>query len=164
MLAIVALAALVIAPAMQPAEPLALERVTRELAGAVRHAREEARRLANPHGLHFEVAESRVRIYRGTPSTNPPVPNYDVEHPISTLPYEIDLSDESGIAGLGLTATASYDGTCGTPQLLGFDAAGMPRCGDPWDVLLTSMTVTVAVGAHSRSIVVHGHTGRVEVP
>lgn len=160
-LSIVAIASLVVLPALAPTQPHALDLAVHEFADAIRAARSEALRTDNPHGVHIEGIQGRIRVFRGDPGTMPPNPLYDVPHPLTKRPYEIVLATDT--SGIAVTRSATWSAVCGQPDLLGFDAAGTPRCGDPWAVLLQTSTVTLTLAGHTRRVVVDGETGRVTV-
>jgi prepilin-type N-terminal cleavage/methylation domain-containing protein len=160
---ILSITALVVLPAVQPAQPYRVDLAASQLADSLRHARGEALRMASSYGVHVEATQKRIRVFRGTGVTLPPTPVYDVYHPVTKRLYEVDLDDQPVTAGVMLSASASWSGTCNQPALLGFDAVGMPRCGDPWSVLLGTSTLTLSHAGHTRSVVLDGVTGRVTV-
>lgn len=157
--AVVSIIALVVNMNLAPAEPYQIELTATEMALAFRYARSEAIRTSNPHGVHIESGVPRLRLVHDNTGTIPPVPAYDVYQPISKQPYEVNLTNLGG--GPRLTNNPLWSATCNQADFLYFDAAGRPRCGNPWGVLLSSSTLTLEWSGHARSVNIDGETGRV---
>jgi type II secretory pathway pseudopilin PulG len=160
-IAIFSITAIIAVPAIKPTQPYKLDLAATHLADALRHARAEALRMANPHGIHIETSQKRIRVFRGADATLPPTPVYDVYHPLTKRLYELDLDSGSMPEGVTLSASSSWSETCDQPAVLGFDAVGTPRCGDPWSAVLETSTFTLTYAGHTRSVIVDGVTGRV---
>ncbi len=162
-LTILSIAAFVAFPSKAPTRPYKLDLAASQFADAIRHARTEALRMANPYGVYVESGQSRLRVFRGDVGTLPPTPIFDVVHPVSKRLYEIDLKTETGTQGVAVSTTATWSGACALPQILGFDAAGIPRCGSSWNVLLETSQIALSHAGHIRLIIVDGETGRVTI-
>jgi prepilin-type N-terminal cleavage/methylation domain-containing protein len=160
---VLSIAALVVVPSSEPAAPYRLDLATSELAAAIRFARGEAIRTGRPHGVELDTSLETFRAFRAAPNDVPPTPIYDVNHPVSKLPYVGDLDDDSATRGVALAAESSFSAACNTPTRVVFDARGIPRCGDPWSVLLQAQTLTLTLGGHIQRILLEGETGRVRV-
>ncbi len=162
-LGILAVVALVAFPRIEATQPYRLDVAATELAAAIRFARVEAMRMASPYGVQVKPSPKKVRVFRGSGSKLAPTPVYDVLDPVSKRPYEFDFDDQATTRRLELTVVSSWSGDCDDPELLGFDEAGTPRCGDPWDVLLGTSTLTLSHAGRTRNVIVDGETGRVRV-
>jgi prepilin-type N-terminal cleavage/methylation domain-containing protein len=162
-LGVLAVIAVVSLPSLDATQPYKLDVAATALADSIRFARVEAMRMARPYGVNIEPGPKRVRVFRGSGSSLPPTPVYDVIDPISKRLFDLDLDDQSTTEGVSFAAAPSWSGACSKPELLGFDAAGTPRCGDPWSVVLTTSTLTLSHAGRTRSIVIDGETGRVRV-
>ncbi len=162
-LGILSIGMLVVVPSLDSADPYKLELAAKEFASAIRYARTESLRLENPHGVDLDTVQPSIRLFRASPGTNPPIPIYDVRHPITKQVYRLDPDALPGIAGVAVSSSPSWSAACTTPGLLGFDSDGRPRCGNPWATTLLTATVTLTYRSHTRNIVVDGETGRVTV-
>ena len=147
---------------MTTSETYKLELAASEVAAAYRYARGEALRGADPHGVHVDVAQNRIRLFR-LPTLSPPTPAYDVNHPLTKRLYDIDLDAQPATEGVTVASGAVWSATCDQPSFFGFDSAGTPRCGDPWPVTLEVGGVMLSYQGHTRAVVVDGETGRVTV-
>ncbi len=160
---ILSVIALIITPSLRPADPHKIELVAGEVAAAYRHARREALRTSYPHGVHTEPTLKRSRVMRDITGTIPPVPSYDVYQPVAKQLYKVDLETQMPGGDLTMTLANTWSGTCNQPELLFFDFAGRPRCGDPWGVLLESESLTLTWSGHTRVVAIDGETGRVTI-
>lgn len=141
-----------------------LELVAEEAAAAIRFARSESLRTGAPHGIHAQVGQNRIRVFRADMGTTPPSAIFDVYHPLSKSLYAIDLDDSPLTAAVGLASrTLNFRGACNLPQYVIFDGAGTPRCTDPASVILEQGVLEFILGQSRREVVLGGYVGRVSV-
>ena len=161
---LIGIMAMIAVPTPAPSREYNLELAASEVADAIRFARNEAMRTGEPHGFHTQQAQNRLRVYRADMGTVPPTPIFDVYHPVLRQLHDLDLDLNRLLAGVTISATsASWRGVCTAPDYVGFDAAGVPRCGDPWPVTLDAGTLTLSSGTASLVVVLDGETGRTHV-
>jgi type II secretion system protein H len=162
-LAILGVAAAVAIPGLRSSDPQTLDVAAGEVASAMRYARSEAMRTGAPRGYRGNGDTRRIRVFRPDTSTTPWVVNYDIHHPYSKQLYSISLASHPLAAVDSMTHKRIYRGACNTPRNVYFDANGIPRCADPENVLLEQYEVTLKRGPHTRTVTLHGITGRVTV-
>jgi prepilin-type N-terminal cleavage/methylation domain-containing protein len=158
-LGIVAVAAV---PDFSSLDEQRLERAAVEVADAIRFARSEALRTATAHGVHGEVAQQRVRVFRLVDTGGTSTPDYTVRSPVDKKLYHLQLD----ALPLRMTLTAvdfSYTGV-GPQEYLGFDPTGEPA----FEISgvqrrLTAGTITLSYGGHQRLVRVAAVTGRVTI-
>ena len=160
---ILGIAAVVAVPDISTTNPDQLDLAAEEFAQAMRYARSEAIRTGGPRGFRQSPSNSRIRVFRPDTSTSPWTLNYDVYHPVSKKLYDIDLDDHPAAEVGSVSNNRVYRGVCSTPSNVYFDNSGVPRCSDPETVLLDQFDVTLTLGGHSRTVTLHGITGRVTV-
>ena len=134
-----------------------------EVASAMRFAYSEALRTGQAHGFEQPAGTQRIRVFRLDTATTPPTPVYDVYHPVTKQPYDIDLQQHSLAAVESLMLTAVYRSACTQSERFSFDANGTPWCTNPGTVLLESFELSLTLGATSRFVRTDGMTGRVSV-
>lgn len=159
-LGIVAVAAV---PGLSSGDHKRLELAANEIAGAMRYARSEALRTGEPKGFQLQLTEPRIRVVSVDTSSNPWTPRYDVEHPGVHNFYDINLTSHTYGGIDGMVSDAVFHSNCNSPNLIFFDAGGMPSCGDSGGALVDQFTVTLFYGALSRVVKLHSITGRVTV-
>jgi len=159
---VLGIAALVTIPDFSSSNPHKLDLAAAEVAEAVRFARSESVRTGIPHGV-FTQAVGRIRVFWADTGTTPATPTYDVRNPIDKKLYDIDFDTHPFAAGVDFSGIASFQGTCTDDRYIVFDATGAPRCLDPMTVILRSSDKTLAIGAATRVVTIHGITGRVTV-
>jgi type II secretion system protein H len=160
LLGIVAVAAV---PDLSSGDQKRLELAAGEIAEAMRYARSEALRTAEPRGFQLQTAEARIRVVSADTSSNPWTAGYDVERPGVHNFYDTDLSSRSYAGIDGMTRSAVFHGNCNNADLIFFDALGMPACADNGGALVDQYDVTLSFGSRSRIVSLHGITGRVTV-
>ena len=77
--------------------------------------------------------------------------------------YNIDLASRFYTGIDGITRNAQFHGNCNNPDLIFFDAGGMPSCGVSGGALVDQYDVTLSFGSRSRVVSLYGITGRVTV-
>jgi type II secretion system protein H len=162
-IAILGVAATVAIPNLSSSDPQRLDLAAEEFANAMRFARSEAMRTGEPRGFRQQSSAKWIRVFRPDTSTSPWTLNYDVYHPVSKKLYDIDLNTHPFAAADSLSLNRVYRGTCNKPGEIYFDSSGIPRCAAPETVLLKQLNVTLTLGPHTRTVTLHGITGRVTV-
>lgn len=132
-----------------------------EVAAALRFARQESLRTGDVYGVRIEPPERRVRVFRADTGTTPATPVYDVYDPVSKKLWDVDFDDFGPARGVTLTLSASWQGVCNWPEFVEFRSGGTPVCRDPLSVFLESADVELGFGDRSRTVTLHGFTGRV---
>lgn len=161
--AVLAIASLVLIPALTPSQPYKLDLVANQIAESIRYAQGEALRTQTPYGVEIDTTANRFRVFRDTSGLTPPTPVFDVYHPITKQFYDLNLEGSSATSGIQIVAAPIWLGACTQPGRLGFDAHGTPRCGDPWNIGLQTSTLTLTYQGHTRTIAIDGVVGRVTV-
>ena len=160
---ILGIAAAVAIPGISTVDPDGLDIAAEEIAQAMRYARSEAIRTGDPRGFRQNSSNRRIRVFRPDTITSPWTLTYDVYHPVSKKLYDIELDAHPFTAVSSVSHNRVYRGVCNTPANVYFDNGGVPRCADPETVLLDQYDVTLTMGGHSRTVTLHGITGRVTV-
>lgn len=160
---ILGIAASVAIPHISTVDPDGLDIAAEEIAQAMRYARSEAIRTGEPRGFRQSTSNRRIRVFRPDTTTSPWTLNYDVYHPVSKKLYDIELDAHPFAAVSSISHNTVYRGTCNTTENVYFDEGGVPRCADPETVLLDQFDVTLTLDGHSRTVTLHGVTGRVTV-
>lgn len=159
-LGIVALAAI---PFLSSADPQRLDAAARSFADAIRFARDEAVRTGAPYGFTVTPSQRRIRVFRADMSGSPPSAVYDVYHPVSKKPFDIDLRAETQMSVDTLAATSSYRGACNTTEETVFDSRGRAYCRNPYPVFCRQARLTLSLAGHNRVLTLDGFTGRVTI-
>ncbi len=160
---ILGIAAMVAIPSLSSSEPYKLDLAAQEFAAAMRYARSEAIRTGEPRGFRQQSTAKRIRVFRPDTGTAPWTLNYDVYHPVSKQLYDVDLNNHPLAGADSVSRADMFRGNCNTPDNIYFDGSGIPRCADPETFLVTQFDVTLALGAHTRVVTLHGISGRVTV-
>lgn len=159
MLGIVAMAAV---PDFSSVDEQRLQRAAVEVADAIRYARSEAIRTATPYGVHAEVTQQRMRLFRLVDSGGTSTPEYTVRNPVDKKLYDLQL-DTPPLKATLVAVDFSYTGV-GSQEYLGFDPAGEPA----FDIAgvqrrLTGGTITLSYGSDQCLVRVAAVTGRVTI-
>ena len=162
-IAILGVAAAVAIPGLPSSAPQTLDLAAEEVASAMRYARSEALRTGQPRGFREDASNQRIRVFSLDTGTSPWTINYDVYHPVSKKTYDISLSNHPFATVDMITPNRVYRGTCNESANVYFDTTGTPWCADPETVLLEQYELTLTLGSHTRSVTLHGITGRVTV-
>ena len=161
--AILGIAAAVAIPDQSPPDLQKLDLAAEETAEAMRFARGEAIRSGAPRGFQHDSGQKRIRVFRADTSTSPWSLLYDVSHPVSKKPYDVQLDAHPFASVDSASHTGNYRGTCNQPGSVYFDRNGTPWCADPETVLLKQFDVSLSLGSFSRVVTLHGITGRVTI-
>ncbi len=162
-IAFLGIAASIAIPDVSTTDVSRLELAAAEMANAMRFARSESMSQGSPRGFRQQSITQRIRVFRPDTSVSPWVPIYDVYHPLSKQLYDVDLSQHTFASVDDITHNRVYRGTCNTPGRVYFDVNGTPWCTDPENILLDNFVVTLTAGSHTRTVILHGITGRVTV-
>ena len=150
-------------PNISSIDPKKLDVAAQTIADAIVFARAESIRTKIPHGINTDVANQRIRVYSLPVETA----IYDVYHPIDKKIYDIQLSTDTQLAGVGLiSANFSFEGLFSSSTNLDFNADGMPKYtgGFPQrDYMLTSAEIMLSFHEQQRVISIAPVTGRVKV-
>ena len=160
---ILGVVALVAIPDFSSSNPQTLDLAAEEFANAMRFARSEALRTGEPHGFRQPTDTKRIKVFRPDTGTSPWTLNYDVYHPLSKQLYTIALNQHPFAYADSVDSNTTHRDTCNKPGAIYFDSSGIPRCTDPETVLLEQFDVTLTLGTHSRTVTLHGITGRVTI-
>lgn len=160
---ILGVAASVAIPDLSTSNPKKLELAAIEIADAMRFARSEAMHQNSPRGFRQQATEQRIRVFRPDISTSPYTPVFDIYNPLSKQLYDVSLKDLSFVFADNISLNATYRGTCNKVEDIYFDKNGTPWCTDPENVLLDQYKVSLTADQHSRTVTLHGITGRVTV-
>lgn len=160
---IVGVVASVAIPTLSSSDSKKLNIVTHEVAHAIRFARSEAMRLGSPIGYDLQSSQQQVRIFSADTSSNPWTLLFDVYHPTSKKLYDIRLQSFVEAAVDTAVMTATFNGTCKTPNSIYFDRHGSSWCADPETVPVQTVQVTLTKAALTRTVKLNGMTGRVVV-
>lgn len=168
--AILSVVAAVAIPHLAATDPARLNRAAQEVADALRYARSEAIRTAQPHGVLVDHDGSQtsyqdIAVYRVDTSASPFGIAAVLHHPVDKQPYDRQVvagPDSRGIAFAN--APFSFDAVGSAQQHLHFNADGAP-------VLLQNGTarrllsgaVTLRQGQAQRTVRVQAVTGQVSV-
>ncbi len=140
-----------------------LDLAASKIANAMRFARSESMRESRPRAFDQQTSQQRIRVFSPDTNASPWSPVYDVYHPLSKQLYDIDIKNHSFAAADSMSHSTVYRGTCNTPERVYFDVNGTPWCTDPETVLLDQFVITLTAGLHTRTVTLHGITGRVTV-
>jgi prepilin-type N-terminal cleavage/methylation domain-containing protein len=162
---ILGIVATVAIPSLSTSDHAKLDVAAEEFAQAMRFARSQAIRHNAPYGFRNPPGPgvSRIRVFRLDTSTNPWTPVYDVYHPLSKIPYDIELDTHPLAAVETQSRNATFRGTCNVVANTYFDATGTPWCADPENILLEQLDVTFSLNGITRVVTVHGVSGRVTI-
>ena len=141
-----------------------LDMAAQAVASAVRHARSEAIRLGEPHGVFVNVADQLVKVYRLDNSIEPAVFVYDVNDPLSKRPYEIALgANESGV--VIVSSEFKFKDDPAAKNYIGFAGnSGIPQyhsAGKAW--LLQAGDIKLSYQGKLQVVHVAAETGRVTI-
>lgn len=165
--AIVALLAAVAMPGLGPAEDEKLDLAAVYVAEAIRHARSEALRTGEGHGLTISQATQQVTVERYDLTTDPISTLFILTHPIDKQPYDFNVNTTPATSGVSISNSQDvFDYTgLGRRSSLVFDANGTPLWVDtgPTTHLLNDATVELSYGNSQRLVRVATPTGRVNI-
>lgn len=141
-----------------------LELASAEVADAVRFAHSEAMRTGEPHGIHAQQSNQRIRAYRLDTSVNPFVINYDLYDPLTKQLYDLNF----GTGTTDVTVSSVYfkfKGSFFPTSYLGFSGGtGLPKFNDSGTVrMLETAFIRLGHDGHTMTISISPMTGRVTV-
>jgi prepilin-type N-terminal cleavage/methylation domain-containing protein len=165
--AIVAVLAAVAMPGLRPAEDEKLDLAAAYVAEAIRHARGEALRTGEGHGLTISQATQQVTVERYDLTTDPISTLGTLTHPIDKQPYDFNVNTTPATSGVSISNSQDvFDYTgLGRRSSLVFDANGTPLWVDagPTTHLLSDGAVELSYGNGQRLVRVATITGRVSI-
>lgn len=161
---IIAAIASITLPELNSTSRFQLESATRDVAQAIRYAREESIRTQVPHGIEYSASSNTIAVYRFTDVTDP-TPVYDVYHPIDKLIYSLDFSANGAYSPLTLqTVSLLFAGNVTNRTRMHFDEYGVPRYYNAGDYeMLDTGQVFLTDGENKASITLTPMVGRVSI-
>jgi len=162
-ISILGIVASVAVPDISTSNVSRLELAASEIADAMRFARSESMHKGSPRAFNQQSNIQRIRVFRPDMTASPWSPVYDVYHPLSKQPYDIDIKNHSFATANKINHSTTYRGNCNKPNQVYFDLNGTPWCTDPETILLDRLDVTLTTGSNTRTVTLHGITGRVTV-
>ena len=162
---IMGVVAAVAIPSLSPDNHSELKLAAADVAAAVRFAHSEAIRTGEPHGVHAQQSNQRIRIYRLDTSVNPFALHYDIRDPLTKQLYDLKF----GAATTDVTISSAilkFEGLFGSRDYLGFTGGtGLPKYNDAGTVrMLETGTIVLSHNGAQKSIRISPMTGRVTVP
>ncbi len=140
-----------------------LDAAAEEVAAALRFARSEAIRTAEPYGVMGSLGSQRLRVYRLLPNGST---DYTIRHPVDKHLYHLEFDADPMLEPVTLAASLFwYEGNLIPLSFCGFLAStGTPKTTDIWGTrMLAAGWITLAAGGDTRTISVAPMTGRVSV-
>lgn len=165
-IAILGITALVVISNLSSSDAQKIDLAANSIAEAIRFARSESMRLRKPYGIDPIQSSLRVRVFRVDTTTSPWSAVWDVYHPLSKKLYNLKFNrNQHRMVTLdSLVRSSSYRGTCqSSRERYYFDANGSPRCLEPANIPLNWYKVVLRLGSHSRTVTLHGPSGRVSM-
>ncbi len=165
---IIAVLATIALPSIEPSQGEKLDLAAMRVAEAIRHARTEALRTGEGHGLTISQATQKVTVKKYDLTTAPISTLYTLTHPIDKQPYDFNVNTTPATSGVTISNSQDvfyYAGT-GRRRSLVFDANGTPVWfvgSVPTIYLLTDGTVELSYGNQQRNVRVATITGRVTI-
>ena len=160
--------AAVAVPSFRPSDDAKLELAASRVADAIRHARAEALRTGEGHGLTISQATQKVTVKQYDLTTAPVSVVATLIHPIDKQPYDFNVNTTPSTSGVTISNTQDvFDYTgLGRRRSLIFDANGTPIWvvgSGPTTYLLNDGTVELSYGNQQRLVRVATITGQVRV-
>lgn len=137
-----------------------LDLAAREVASALRFARNEALRTNVAHGVRLSSADNRLRVFR---LASPPTEDYTVYHPRDKQLFDLDL--DKSYFGSGITAVSDfrYGGSATPIEAVAFTKSGVPAA--PSDLtIMDAGTITLSFRGASLTVTVSAINGQVSIP
>lgn len=160
--AVLAVSSLVLMPALEPTHEYELETYAARVAEIYRFARDEAIRTGQPHAVRHSNANQWYKSFR-LETIDPLSLVEDVYHPLTKQLYTLEYAGLPAAKDLGQSISKSFTDSCDKGGLVVFDGRGVPRCADPYGVVLESWTNQITLGNFERTVMVDGDTGRITV-
>jgi len=165
-IAILGITALVVIPNLSSSDAQKIDLAANSIAEAIRFARSESMRLRKPYGIDPIQRSLRVRVFRVNTATSPWSAVKDVYHPVSKKLYDLQFtrSQYRTVTLDSLVRSSSYRGTCqSSRERYYFDTNGSPWCLKPANIPLNWYKLILSLGSHTRTVTLHGPSGRVSV-
>jgi prepilin-type N-terminal cleavage/methylation domain-containing protein len=165
---ILAVLATIALPDLGPAQAEKLELAASRVAEALRHARTEALRTGEGHGLTISQSTQKVTVKKYDLTTAPISTLYTLTHPIDKQPYDFNVNTTPSTEGVTISNSQdifNYKGL-GRRRSLIFDADGTPIWvvgSGPTTYLLNDAAVELTYGNQQRNVRVATITGRVTI-
>jgi prepilin-type N-terminal cleavage/methylation domain-containing protein len=165
---IVAVLAAVALPSTAPSQDQKLDLAATLVADAIRHARTEAMRTGEAHGLTVSQATQMVTVKQYDLTTSPISSIATLINPVSKQPYEFNVNTVQGTDGVTISNTQDAFGykDTGRRRSLVFDGNGTPLWvigSGPTTHLLEDGTVELSYGNARLVVRVASLTGRVTI-
>ena len=157
--AVLAVAAALALPAVQPAVEARFDAAAGEVVQALRFAREEAMRTGAYRAMRCDTTNNQIQVY--VPSGTGTVAA-TVSHPLSKMDYTINLGQAPAGGNVKLASCSfAYTGD-GSTLFVAFDGNGNPVGGNTKIAALTAGTVVLGIGNAKRTVAIDV-AGRVTV-
>ncbi len=165
-MAILALAGALALPLLTSGDPVRVEVVAEEVAAALRHARSEALRTREVHGVRVVPPPGRVRVFKANLAGGGVAVDAVLAHPLTGQPYEFRIDrvpQAGGVEMRNASSSFQYVGLAAKRSEVVFDAEGLPGflSAGSWHSL-ASGTVELGYADHARSVAL-SVLGRVQV-
>ena len=159
---LIGIIASVVVPNFSSSDSKALDVSTNEVVQAIRYARNEAIRTNISHGVSFDIANKRLRVY-WLDTSGTPTAIYDVRNPIDKKLYQVNF--ESDLYPATLSSVNIKYAVAPVQSFIGFAATtGTPKYNDLGTIrLLETATIKIAYRSEERTISIAPITGRVTV-
>lgn len=155
-IALLGVVAALVLPRLSGSNPEALGVVAEEVADALRYARSEALRTAEPHGVEIDHATGNVEVYKANLSGAAIAVDFVVTHPVDKKPYRFQVGTVPHAGGVEIRsalAPFTYAGRATPETDVVFDENGVPlflSAGTRHK--LTNGSVRLGLGPHEREV------------
>jgi prepilin-type N-terminal cleavage/methylation domain-containing protein len=162
--AVLGIMALAVIPSVQPYKEQRLDVAAREVAAAIRFARDEALRTGTRHGVIVNAGSQRLQVFWVDTSALPPR-IFDVRDPLDKKLYDLQFATDPVLSGVKVTAASFYyRGRINPTDFVGFNKWGTPKYRDAGTIrLLRDGEIKLGSGDAERVIKIFPITGRVTV-
>lgn len=148
-------------PTTRPNNNGRVELATGALASALEFARDRSRLTGIVHGVAIEAGDNRFRVFRLDQSVDPNRQIFDVRHPTTRQPYDVQLgASPYSEASLGSLA-GTWSGSCSQSDALAFTPAGATICTEPASVRIDDASISVSGPDTTSGVSIDALTGRV---
>jgi prepilin-type N-terminal cleavage/methylation domain-containing protein len=162
--AVLGIMVLAVIPSVQPYKEQRLDVAAREVAAAVRFARDETISTGKQHGVIVNVGSQRLQVFWFSPAS-PLTRIFNVRDPLDKKLYDLQFATDPVLSGVQVTgASFYYQGRINPTDFVDFDKWGTPKFNDAGTIrLLNNGEIKLASGTAERFIRVDPMTGRVSV-
>lgn len=165
---ILSIIASVVLPELSSSNPHRLDSASKEVAAALRFARDESIRTGQVYGVDIDVTTTRLYVFKAGTGNNPIVGTSIAYHPLTKQLYDTVLADD--YSGLSITVPAIelftyYTLTTGESYVL-FDEEGTPFLRQPSSgnaFILEASDIQLNYGNLSKKVILEFGYGRVVV-